>query len=69
MYNYEHFTINVSEAAKTFEVVAKPHMLNWRFMPANVARDIEAAIADWRKRGYRQAEFGEEVNREQAEDH
>ena len=61
MYNYEHFTVEVNEGSKLFAIVAKPHMLNWRWMPANVSRDIEAAINDWRKRGYRQADVGEKV--------
>ncbi|NIV30490.1 MAG: hypothetical protein GWN58_13630 [Anaerolineae bacterium] len=65
MYNYEHFTVNVNDESRLFEIIAKPHVLSWRVMPANVARDIEAAVNDWRKRGYRQAKVGEEVVKEQ----
>ena len=61
MYNYEHFTVKINDESKLFAIIAKEHVLKWKFMPANVARDIEAAINDWRKRGYRQATVGEEV--------
>lgn len=60
-YNYEHFTIHVDKERKVFVLRVKDCVLKWKFMPANVARSIDAAVEDWRKRGYRYAEFGEEV--------
>lgn len=61
VHQHEHFEVRTCRDRRLFAIVAKPHVLQWRWLPREVASEIEAAIYDWTRRGYRQADHGEEV--------
>lgn len=59
--DHVHFEVKHNDRRRVFIICAKPHVLNWKTMPWDVHAAILQAEQDWKDKGYRYADFGEEV--------